>query len=68
MAYGEGIDDERFRQRLAEGHGLFVIGNVGDWKGRSFRVGLMSPPQLEPPAVERTLLAIEETAARLQRA
>ena len=37
----------------------YVIGNVGDYAGRSFRVGLMSPPQIEPHNILGTLGAIE---------
>ena len=66
VSYGDSLDDEQFRARLGEDHGVFVIGNLGDWKGRSFRVGLMSPPQLDPINMERTLDGIQFTAARLR--
>jgi aspartate aminotransferase-like enzyme len=66
VAYAPGMDDEAFRARLRNRHGVFVIGNLGDWKGRSLRVGLMSPPQLDTPNLERTLEAIAETASALR--
>lgn len=60
VGYPDGIDDEAFRAQLGKAYGVFVIGNVGDWSGRSFRMGLMSPPQLEPANVQRTLSSIEQ--------
>lgn len=47
IGYPDGVDDAKFRETLMCEHGMFVIGNVGRYAGKSFRVGLMSPPQLE---------------------
>lgn len=59
VAYPEGVDDIRFRQILYRDFGIFVIGNVGIYAGRSFRVGLMSPPQLEAVNVYGAVSAFE---------
>ena len=66
--YPEGIADVAFRQMLLDEHGIFVIGNVGDQAGKSFRIGLMSPPQMRPENIERLVLAIESTLHALRRA
>jgi alanine-glyoxylate transaminase/serine-glyoxylate transaminase/serine-pyruvate transaminase len=63
VALPPGVSDAGFRQILLEDYGIFVIGNVGEFAGRSFRVGLMSPPQLEPRNVMATLSAITAAMA-----
>jgi len=59
VAYPDGVDDARFRRILRERFGIFVIGNVGVWQGRSFRAGLMSAPQIEARNMLATAAAIE---------
>lgn len=59
VAYPEGVDDHRLRKTLYEDYGIFVIGNIGEFLGRSFRLGLMSPPQLEPRNVLGSIAAIK---------
>ncbi|MEC3909446.1 aminotransferase class V-fold PLP-dependent enzyme [Sphingobium sp. CR2-8] len=56
--YPEGIDDGQFRHRLATEHGIHVIGNIGAWQGRSFRLGLMSAPQMADETLSRVIGAI----------
>ncbi|MBM3541745.1 MAG: alanine--glyoxylate aminotransferase family protein [Alphaproteobacteria bacterium] len=58
VEYPRGTTDAAFRGALFEDHGIAVIGNIGEFAGRSFRVGLMSASQLEPKAVQTTLDAI----------
>jgi alanine-glyoxylate transaminase/serine-glyoxylate transaminase/serine-pyruvate transaminase len=60
IRYPEGVDDEAFRRHLAEEQGILVLGNVGDLTGSSFRVGLMSPPQIEPRSISGLLDAIPQ--------
>jgi alanine-glyoxylate transaminase/serine-glyoxylate transaminase/serine-pyruvate transaminase len=48
VEYPEAVSDSIFRDLLMDDFGLFVIGNIGEFASRSFRVGLMSPPQLDP--------------------
>jgi len=66
VAYSDGIDDELFRQELRQTYGILVIGNIGQWAGKSFRVGLMSSPQLEARNFFGTLQAIENTSRKLK--
>lgn len=56
--YPQGTSDAQFRGALFEEHGIAVIGNIGEFAGRSFRVGLMSAPQLEATNLQATLDAI----------
>jgi len=58
VEYADGMDDARFRNLLLEDFGIYVIGNLGHLSGRSFRVGLMSPSQVEPTNLYGTLHAI----------
>jgi alanine-glyoxylate transaminase/serine-glyoxylate transaminase/serine-pyruvate transaminase len=51
---------------MLQTHGIAVIGNIGEFAGRSFRVGLMSMPQLEPVHFDHTLHAIRALARRGQ--
>jgi alanine-glyoxylate transaminase/serine-glyoxylate transaminase/serine-pyruvate transaminase len=67
MTYPAGVTDVQFRQILLDDAGIFVIGNVGAYAGRSFRVGLMSPPQLEERNVHLTMSATSATAIALAR-
>ena len=60
VRYPPGVSDAPFRQRLIEHHGVFVIGNIGAMAGTSFRVGLMSAPQIAAENIERTLEAIAD--------
>lgn len=68
IAYPDGMSDAAFRQQMLEEFGVFVIGNVGAYAGRSFRVGLMSPTQLAPASLNTTLAAMESVRKRLQAA
>jgi alanine-glyoxylate transaminase/serine-glyoxylate transaminase/serine-pyruvate transaminase len=58
VSYPEGVDDPRFRRLLWDRFGVFVIGNIGEFAGTSFRVGLMSAPQIDQGNIARTLAAI----------
>ena len=55
VAYRNGVDDDAFREMLRKEYGIYVIGNLGAWAGKSFRVGLISPPQLEARNLSGTL-------------
>ena len=63
-----GADLERFRRALADEFGIYVLGNLGAFAGCSFRVGLMSPPQLEDRSLCATLDAIPRALERAARA
>ncbi|MGV2129515.1 pyridoxal-phosphate-dependent aminotransferase family protein [Agrobacterium vitis] len=63
VRYPEHIDDEKFRRVLLDDFGIFVIGNVGEFAGKSFRAGLMSAAQMQPVNVYGALAAFRETAA-----
>ncbi|VTU45880.1 Purine catabolism protein PucG (plasmid) [Variovorax sp. SRS16] len=65
MTYPEGVADAAFRHTLLEDSGIFVIGNVGAYAGRSFRVGLMSPPQLDERNLQATMAAIQAATLSL---
>lgn len=67
VAYPERVDDERFRRTLRDEYGIFVIGNIGAFAGKSFRVGLMSPPQIERRNVLATLESVERAIAAARR-
>lgn len=67
VEYPSGVTDSAFRSGMLGEHGIAVIGNVGDFAGRSFRVGLMSASQLEPANRERTLGAIRDLCGTLRR-
>jgi len=58
VAYPDRFDDAAFRARLADRHGIHVIGNIGDWQGHSFRLGLMSGPQIAEATLDRVIAAI----------
>lgn len=62
VRYPPGVSDEAFRRILLDEFGIFVIGNVGEFAGRSFRVGLMSPAQMEAISVVGTVEALRRTA------
>jgi len=63
VRYPDHISDAKFRKFLFERYGIFVIGNIGEFAGKSFRVGLMSPPQMNAVNLFGTLLALREAAA-----
>lgn len=67
VAYPEEVDDERFRLMMRDDYGIFVIGNIGGFAGRSFRVGLMSPPQIERRNVLATLESVSRAIAACKR-
>jgi alanine-glyoxylate transaminase/serine-glyoxylate transaminase/serine-pyruvate transaminase len=58
IRYPEGVGDADFRRLLWSNYGIFVIGNIGEFAGTSFRVGLMSAPQIDARNLARTLDAI----------
>jgi aspartate aminotransferase-like enzyme len=58
IRYPEGVDDAQFRRLLWDKFDIFVIGNIGEFAGTSFRVGLMSAPQIDAGNVAHTLDAI----------
>lgn len=60
------VGDEAFRALMLDQFGIFVIGNVGDYAGKSFRVGLMSPPQLDPANLARATGAFQDGARHLK--
>lgn len=64
--YPVGIDDAAFRKTLEDDYGVFVIGNVGELDGKSFRIGLMSSVQIDPRVVQATSSAIVAAASRLK--
>jgi alanine-glyoxylate transaminase/serine-glyoxylate transaminase/serine-pyruvate transaminase len=66
VEYPKGVADEVFRRILLEDMGIFILGNLGRLAGQSFRLGLMSPPQLARRNLLGVMAAIEETAARLR--
>ncbi|HME21196.1 MAG TPA: aminotransferase class V-fold PLP-dependent enzyme [Acetobacteraceae bacterium] len=47
IRYPDHVSEVKFRRVLLDDFGIFVIGNVGEFAGSSFRVGLMSPPQMQ---------------------
>lgn len=63
LRYPPGIDDARFRRALLHDYGVFVIGNLGEFAGRSFRMGLMSASQMQAINVNGALAAIAEVLA-----
>jgi len=66
VAYPAGIDGAQFRKSLEQDYGIFVIGNVGELKDRSFRIGLMSPVQMHASSLRTTLAAMVAAAGRLR--
>jgi aspartate aminotransferase-like enzyme len=62
VIYPEGIEDERFRQTLAE-EGVVVAAGLGDYAGRSFRLGHMG--HIDKHVIVSTLSAIERALHRL---
>ena len=64
VALPEDVSLERFRATMAEEFGILVLGNLGAFATRSFRVGLMSPPQLEEASLAATLGAIPRAVER----
>ncbi len=63
VRYPDGVIDARFRKMLLDSYGIFVIGNIGDFAGKSFRVGLMSLPQLQASNLFGALSAFRQAAA-----
>lgn len=66
VRYPEHISDAKFRKVLLESYGIYVIGNLGEFAGKSFRVGLMSSPQMQAVNLLGTVSALRETAATRQ--
>jgi alanine-glyoxylate transaminase / serine-glyoxylate transaminase / serine-pyruvate transaminase len=67
VEYPQGVSDAAFRGGLLEDHGIAVIGNIGQFAGQSFRVGLMSAPQLEAENFQGTLRAVRAVTRKLSR-
>ena len=65
VLYPEGLNDSQFRTLLEHEYGIFVIGNVGEQAGRSFRVGLMSSVQIDPRSIMSTVAAIVAVSGQL---
>lgn len=63
VRYPPGVSDQSFRKILLEEFGIFVIGNVGEFAGRSFRVGLMGPAQMDAINMTGTVSALQRAAA-----
>lgn len=63
VRYPDKISDEKFRRVLLDEFGIFVIGNVGEFAGKSFRAGLMSPSQMQAVNVYGVLAAFRQAAA-----
>jgi alanine-glyoxylate transaminase / serine-glyoxylate transaminase / serine-pyruvate transaminase len=63
VRYPEHIADDKFRRILLDDFGIFVIGNVGEFAGKSFRIGLMSPAQMQAVNIYGALTAFREAAA-----
>ena len=61
VLYPEGIDDEEFREKLAE-EGVVVAGGLGEYAGKLFRLGHMG--NIDQHIVISTLAAIARTLKR----
>ncbi|HEY6953307.1 MAG TPA: alanine--glyoxylate aminotransferase family protein [Bacteroidota bacterium] len=62
LVYGQGVDDQKFRQTLAE-EGVQVSGGLGPYAGKLFRLGHMGNIDMHDlvavvAAIERTLVRI----------
>lgn len=53
--YPDGVNDAAARRWMDEKYDLFIGGNLGAFAGKSFRIGLMSPPQIQLRQVLSTL-------------
>jgi alanine-glyoxylate transaminase/serine-glyoxylate transaminase/serine-pyruvate transaminase len=71
LEYPPNVSDQACRDLLMNEFGIFVIGNIGEFSNRSFRVGLMSPPQLEAVNLDSALaafsVALKSPVVRLPR-
>ena len=65
IRYPARITDEMFRRVMIEEYGIFVIGNVGEFAGSSFRVGLMSPAQLNPINMFGSIAAFQKVSEKI---
>jgi len=54
------MEIEPFRLKLLDTYGIFVAGNIAELSGTSFRMGLMSFPQLDRVNLYGTLSCMEE--------
>ncbi len=61
--YPKGIDDERFREVLAEEHGVVIAGGFARLKGKIFRIGSMG--DVSSVDVQRTVTAMARTFTKL---
>jgi aspartate aminotransferase-like enzyme len=52
------VNLERFRREMVQAFGIYVLGNLGEFADCSFRVRLMSPPQIAEENLTATLQAI----------
>lgn len=57
----DGVSEARVRARMEQVHGIFVIGNVGQLAGKSVRIGLMSPVQMDRRNWGATIGALNES-------
>lgn len=55
------VNEARLRARMEQVHGIFVIGNVGRLAGKSIRIGLMSPVQMDRKSWGATIGALKES-------
>ena len=60
MTLPKGREIEPFRLKLLDTYGVFVAGNIAELRGTSFRMGLMSFPQLDRVNLYGTLGCMEE--------
>lgn len=63
VRYPEQVSDAKFRKLLLDDYGIYVIGNIGEFAGTSFRIGLMSSAQMQATSIFGTLHALREAIA-----
>jgi aspartate aminotransferase-like enzyme len=61
--YPKGINDEQFRARMSEEHGVVITGGFGPLKGRILRVGSMG--DVTSAHIQRTVDAMAKTFSKL---
>jgi aspartate aminotransferase-like enzyme len=61
--YPKGINDEQFRARMSEEHGVVITGGFGPLKGRILRVGSMG--EVTSAHIQRTVDAMAKTFSKL---
>jgi aspartate aminotransferase-like enzyme len=64
--YPPGVDDSKFRKKLAGDKGVVIAGGFGPFAGKVFRVGCMG--QVNQGYIDRTLGAIRETLSAFRSA